>query len=525
MLEALLAMLLAALAAVGTQRAMLRSNAVAFATIQADVLDTARRGINFYIFENYIALQNGQPVSKNAVTLAPGTAEGQSMRPTAADLRAMEYLPAGFPDVAVMNQGRYQFQLVRNPLGCAGPFCEINGHLWIDRPLLAQGSATEPDGVSVSTIMLRVGGTSMASLLTAPGVLTGAGNSFTLPNPVPGAPAGVVGVRVGFAAAVEGAYVRVNDTRDPNLRGPLTVQGPVVLSSTLATGTTTISGDLTVNGRTTSRDGVDAGTATGGGGCFRSSLGSDGRLVMRRADCTTAIELNADASRIAANDAAARPRVVLDGVAGSVTLSDPTDPANSLRARIDGTSGRATVRRTQMSDTATAGADCSSALEGDIVLDAEATGGTVVCRSGFWRRSGLPPAADGQPCTGHRLGQDTAGTAFLCRDGQWASLTQRITRSVVMARYLVGDDQFVPHPTCPAGAVPAIVLTPVETAVDNTGDPARNRYAAFAVDDSGGWAMRIRLYDAAGGTGYTRSFSGQAYGLRAIAQTFCDFAR
>lgn len=549
MMEAMLALVLMALAAVATQRAYIRSNTVAFANVQGDALETARRAINFYIFENYITLQNDLPVTKNSVTLAHGTSEGQSRRPTIANLRDMGYLPATFGATAILNQGTYRYELVKTPAGCAGAACAIDGRVWIDQPFRAPGSPTNPDGLTVSTIMLRIGGNSAGSFLTAPGVLTGAGGSFTLPNPVPGAPAGVVGVRVGFNAEVEAAYVRIGDIRDPNLAGNLTVAGQTTLNSDLTVnGDATVNGDSTFNGTVTAtgritsqadvvgQTGVNAGT--GAGGCFRSSIGSDGRIVARRANCTDAVTLDPNNSRVTVTDGASAPRVVLDGQAGQVAVNNATgisqvrlDSAGTLEAMnsggtatatLNGETGRATLQRTQLTTTATAGSSCAGALEGDVVLDADSTFGTVVCRSGVWRRPGLPTASAGGACSNGALGQDNNGVAYICRANQWTNLSDRVTRSVLMARYLVGDGTVVPHPACGATGVPAVLLTPVDTMAETTGTPVRNRYAGIAVAGTGAWTVRIRLYDSTG-TGYTSSFNGAAYGMRSIAQTFCDY--
>lgn len=543
LLEATLALVLTALATIAAVRAMVRTQTIDFATVQADVLVTAQRGLNRYIFDNYITLQNDQAVTVNGVTLADGAADGQTRRPTTANLQNMGYLPNGFLANAVLNTGAYRFSITKSPGGCVGAACAIDGLLWIDQPVYARGS-TEPDGVSLGAMQMRIGGNSAASDLTNPAILQGTGGGFTLANPVAGNPAGVIGVRVGFNAEVEAAYVRVGDNRDPNLAGPLTVAGLVTANGGLAvsnnaniTGTLSVTSSISALGSITTSDQIGASNVPG---CRRSSLESDGRIVVRRADCGIAGQLDSSGA-LTLNDAANVSRVQLDGSTGTVTSRNAAGQIQvqldatqgRLRAydatgvtetvAINGTNGRVTSQRTQLTTSASAGGSCAAALEGDMVLDAETTGAMVVCRSGIWRRPGLQPGVSGAACTPNgSIGQTTAGLALICRSGTWTSLSDRVARSIVQARYLVTEGTAITHPACPSGSVPSVILTPVETATDQTGSPGRNRYAAYAEGGVGQWVARIRLYDATG-TGFTSSFAGTSYGLRAIAQTSCDF--
>lgn len=544
LLEVTLALIISALATFAAVRAVLHSQTIDFANVQADVLVIAQRAINSYIFQNYIVLQNDGAVNVNAVTLAHGTSDGQSRRPTVANLRAMGYLPTTYSSTAVLNGGTYRFEITKTPAGCVGAACAIDGLVWIDAPIRARGT-TEPDGVTVAAIQMRIGGNSAASDLTNPAVLLGTGGGFNVPNPVTGNPAGVVGIRVGFNAEVEAAYVRIGDTRDPNLAGPLTVAGLTTINNRLQvsngasiTGTLTVTSSISAGGSITGVNQVGVTDAVGN--CVRSSLESDGRVVVRRADCSTAGVMDATGA-LQLNDASGVGRIRADAPSGTLAIRGPTgltqvqlDSTNgqvsawnaagtASTVSMNGTEGRMTAQRSQLTASATAGTSCATALEGDLVLDADANGGTVTCRSGIWRRSGLQAAVGNAACpqTGS-LGQDTAGVAYICRAGLWASLTDRVSRSILMARYLVTEGTSIPHPTCASGAVPSVLLTPVETAVDQTGAPTRNRFAAFAEGGVGSWVARIRLYDTSG-TGYTTSFAGTSYGLRAIAQTSCDF--
>ena len=83
----------------------------------------------------------------------------------------------------------------------------------------------DSDGAVIGPILARIGADSGVSLPMDPAHIQGFGNTWSLDNPVPGQPAGVVAVRVGTASSGFGQFVRIGDTRDPSLQGNLTVAG------------------------------------------------------------------------------------------------------------------------------------------------------------------------------------------------------------------------------------------------------------------------------------------------------------
>ncbi len=89
MLEMSLSLLLGLMAAVlafwSTHRAELATQAM----MQADNLSSVAKAAETLVLEHYDAYQAGLPVTRNGVTLPFGTAPGQALTPTLANLRAM----------------------------------------------------------------------------------------------------------------------------------------------------------------------------------------------------------------------------------------------------------------------------------------------------------------------------------------------------------------------------------------------------------------------------------------------------
>lgn len=185
-----------------------------------------------YSSEFFSQLQSGAAVTKNSVTLSSGNGAGQTYAPTIADLKALGYLNANFSEQSTYSNGStppglYRFRLARVPAGCelvAVTTCDIEGFVYPDQPITIQGS-TDPDGPSIAALMEPLLGDGGFSLNVNSAVVTGVGGGWKTPNPIAGNPAGTVVARFGYGSSGLSNFVRMNDTRDPNLQGNLTVLG------------------------------------------------------------------------------------------------------------------------------------------------------------------------------------------------------------------------------------------------------------------------------------------------------------
>jgi hypothetical protein len=240
---------------------------------EASVLEVLKTAVNQAIFDNLVEMQQGQPM-RPAGTLSSAAAGGVQVAPTVLagnqaqwqpsvqELRALGYLPASFNASSVAaNGGQYRIQIRREPAGCEtlansfnGSSCKLEGMLVLDQPITDRNSpGNQMDAVVVGTILKKLGADGGASLHPSlmavvdqdavtgtitdrRGFIAGFNSMWFQANPVPGSPAGVVGVKVGGDSQGFAQFVRINDTRDINFRGALTVVGVLNAASGVQVG-------------------------------------------------------------------------------------------------------------------------------------------------------------------------------------------------------------------------------------------------------------------------------------------------
>ena len=513
MLEVSLALIITAFAVAGTIKASIQTQKLELAGIQGDGLSIARGAGEAYSQENYTLLQKGSPVSKNGITLNPGTALGQSYRPTVANLLAMGYLPTGFSvDGSFSNgqaPGTYQFKLDRTPAGCElitnGASCDVGGLVYLDKPIVAAGS-TEPDGPAMSAIASKIGGNAGFTMLPQPSQLSGMGGAWTAANPLAGNPAGVVAARFGFGSSGLNNFVRLNDTRDPNLQG-----------------------DLSVAGTITGRD--DVGTSDGVTACLRAALQTDGQIVAKATNCLVRGYIDPNTATIGVTNAAGATSAAMDGNTGTITASGsvsgkllnastlalPGD-ACALENDIANTGPmasaagllvcRGNVWRNPAMVTSTPGSICS--INGGIAVNS-ANQETLLCQSGRYVSLNqlIKTAVAGDPCpTDTAMAQTTSGAALICQSGTWTNIVDRMGKFAFQAATMVtvsttSQGAWVAAPTCYANGVPKIYLIPKSE--EQIG------YINHFATGSGPWNV------------YVQDGEGNAVKGIMIAQTYCYY--
>lgn len=406
-----------------------------------------------FLFQHWYEYANGLDV--------PAAAD--DLRPTIEELvvNGKRLLPS-FPTTLPTRQSVEIFITRTN---CPGEDCLVTALTCTSTPVTMGRSDVRFDLASI--MMTSQHGIGGQSRFSDPSHIVGP--ALNVDNPY-GDVAGIVCASARVDTALMMQFVRMGDTRNPYLRGDLTVKG-----------------DVSAGG--------DSGT------CARAILGADGSIRSRRDDCTDAVVVQPEQARVSAFDASGSARVLVDGDQGRVS-------ANFVRP----------------TTAVAANTNCSGSLEGDVGVDADVRFGLVVCRAGTWRRVGLEPAASGAPCsTDGAIGQDANGVAFVCRGGTWQSVTGRLPRSVPHQRYLVGNGTSVPIPTdCPANSVPAILIRSIDGVMDNTSSPSRNRFAHYAQKSGNNWIVRLLVFDPSGNS-YSSAANGTPYDMRAIAEVNCDF--
>lgn len=531
--SALLALVIGSIVTMGQIQGRQADAQLRVGGLQGDLLNLIKSAGNDYAMENYPALQSNLPVTKNGFTLAPGAAVGQAMSPRVQDLVNMGYLSPGTTDQATISTGGiYRFQFRREPLACVTTACNIPGTLFIDQPVLVAGTG-EMNGVAVGAVMEKVGGDVLVSLNTNPALLT-ALNGANVANPVAGSPPGVVGARVGFGASGFGRFLVMNDPRDPNFQGDLTVAGTVTAGT--VTAPVIISGSI--------------GAGTGIGGCRLGEIMASGEIVSRSAACVRRAWMDGANGQIGVADAAGATRALLDGNTGDISSRDATGTVragftfqagqsvafadnvrnnlNTAGLRADGTvfgeslgnnAATAGIRADgtvfgnlgdfntiRINNTAVVGAACA---DPNTAVWGTVSGVPVLlkCEGGAWTSAtGVRVSTAGTACaTPNQQGVTSTGVGLICQGGAWMSMVDRMGRFVTAATTSVNHGTIVPKPACGSGGLARIYAIP--QSIDSS-----SLYANFLATDNGAtWTARIT------------NNTGAALLGSAIAQTGCFY--
>lgn len=578
MLEVSLALIILAAATYGTIREQARSQQVSAAYLQADALKAYRDAADAYVQENYTALQFQQNVTVNGVTLVNGGAAGQTRSPRVQDLIAMGYLRQGFTDQALITAtGGYASVITLAPTGCVGAACTVTGLAYLTQPIQVPGTTNE-NALVTGAMMSRLGGIAGSTDPANNAQVVGAGGTFTAPNPVAGSPRGVVVAAFGDQWGGERPFVRIQDARDPDLQGNLTVAGGV---------------------RST---GGAVGAGNGATGCSRAELQAGGAVVSRTNDCVDRATMDADATaggrvrlRNAANQETIRAegrngvvalgdgatdtitlngqsrtvsvgaggqRVVLDGATGrigsygqdpnalptgwgggvstwdvvargSVGVWDGTrvrasmnnagviaanDSTGSSTVVLDGSSGRAEART--LVPTASAGMNTACTDLGAIVQRADAAGALLTCQntgSGLrWVPATLRVAAANGACSiSGENAVSAAGQSLICRAGRWTATNDLLGRFILMQTVGVGNGTVVAKPTCPlGGAAQQLVILTGQSDVNGYSSTTGELLNVNMYADDGGGSWTVRILNS----------DGSSNSRRAIAHLYCYYA-
>ena len=491
-----IAMVLAVLAAGRLMQEV--DDAAAHAT--GTYLLAVKGALDGYLVQHYDALASGQDIPGVAAPLAP----------TLSELRAAGMLQASFPDRTPFNQD-VAIRIERSG-ACPGAGCRMDALVHTTTPLRPPGAAEANDQLLAQVVMAS-GGFGGAAYSRQPSVVRGA--TFTVANPL-GATAGTVGALASLDTTLFQQFVRMRDTRNPDLRGGLDVQGAVRLHDTLTlrgaagdcisasnTGVMTIqcSGLLqTKTGLFQADNGavvrIDPATGVIASQRVMGALGlvTDRGSVFDAADPQPAIRVAAGQMVVATGD----------GVALTVSGRDLVGHAGVSAARLG-------VREVAVANT-----PCAPLMSPEAGANAEfartAAGGLLVCVGGAWRELAAI-ASNGTACTpnGAFATDADTGTGLVCRLGVWMRADDLLSSYVMTGSQVVGSGDLVQKPTCgrlgTASGVPLIYLLPQ---IESSKGASFTRKALDA-----GTAWQVQLLD----------FDGTALGgqAKAIAQVYCKY--
>ena len=209
-----------------------------------------KRGLDNMLRQHFDSLAEGVPaLDANGLPLY-----ADLLAPRLAELKAHGHLPVAFPETGALGGG-VAIRILRDAR-CPGAGCRLDALAYGAGPvLLADGSA--PDLMRIGAAIEAAGGyggTATAARLR--------GANFDFPNPpMPAMPAlapGTLAVWAGLGTADYDLYVRRHDTRNPQLRGDLSVAGAMSAAGRLHTDEYLSLGGVAVAGAACpGRDGAD----------------------------------------------------------------------------------------------------------------------------------------------------------------------------------------------------------------------------------------------------------------------------
>jgi prepilin-type N-terminal cleavage/methylation domain-containing protein len=369
------------------------------------------QAVERHVFLNFLDLEAGNPVA--------GTAN--PLKPTIPELIGLNRLRVGFP------AGMPTRQVVRIDItrtGCPGAGCQITSTICTTTPITLGGAITRFD---LATAMLEEQNGSGGQARYGDGANI-RGAALNVPNPV----GNVEGIVCGSSFVDVGmfdVFVRIGDTRDPLLAGPLTVAGATTLN-----GPTSVNNTLNVTGAATLQNNLTVNGSAQIGPCINLAGGPQGRAAFgckNPADLPAgytggvrSVDVVANGNLLASDNPA-----LFTGANGNYALVTANNGAGVAEIR---TSGRAAADRLTPVGQFAAGAACAVADEGSI---ARLLGGPglVSCTVGFWRVFTFQAAAN-DPCSPDgATARDASGVTLVCVSGFFVSLDKYFRTGTVNA--------------------------------------------------------------------------------------------
>ncbi|GAA0523365.1 type II secretion system protein [Pigmentiphaga daeguensis] len=453
-----------------------------------------------YLVRHYDALAGGAPVAGVA----------QAFAPTLAELREAGLLQRGFPDRTPFNQA-VAIRVERSG-SCPGTGCRVDALVHTATPLRAPG-ASEPDPGILAQVVMATAGYGAAAYPDQPALMRGA--THVLPNPL-GATAGVVGALASLDTTLFQQFVRMRDSRNPDLQGSLDVRGGVRLHDSLALRgtagdclTATNTGVLTVQ---------CAGVLQTKTGLFRADNGSIVQIdpvsgIVASQRVRAAAGLSTDRGSIF--DAAdAQPTLRVN--TGQMIVATGAGLALSVVGRdLVGHAG-VSVDRLGVREVAAANTPCLSRISTEAGANAEfartSAGGLLVCAGGTWRELAAM-ASTGTACApnGAFATDSASGTGLVCRLGVWMRADDLLSSYVMAGSQIVASGDTVQKPAC--GRLGTAAGTPLIYLLPQIESSKASSFTRKAVDAGTGWQVQLLDYD---GT----VLGGPA---KAIAQVYCKY--
>ncbi len=310
--------------------------------------------------QQYLTTYYSQLVQPGGGTIA-GVAN--PLTPTVAELFAVGTLKGAWSGTA-FNGGTYRIQIQQFPAGCVAPNCNLDGLVWIDRPIVDNNNRVDFPRLGLAVQTIKSDGA--MSTAASPTTLVGMGGKWNSTNPVGNQP-GILAVRFGYNSASFAQFYR----RD----------GSLPMTADVAANGYNINNAKTVNAQQVS---LPAGNSLKIGS---TALYGDGQNVAMRA-----------------------------APGGSAYAQDVNGNYVALNAGTVNANGNANVSGTTSTTQLNAGN--SNIWGSETVYGNHTVNGAITARGMVY----LPAMAwAGSSCPGNGVTTDPTGNILQCQGGVWAS--------------------------------------------------------------------------------------------------------
>lgn len=248
----------------------------ALATGTGQYMSNVASAVNTYVFDNMTVLAaspNG-PTTINAGSVSATVAS--PLHPTVQDLINLKLLPIGFSDTSPLG---LSFRVDLVPTNCSAGLtnCTIPGRMYSTTAYRDASGNIRTD--QMATVVAAAGVDSGVSYAESPAVITGMAASWSAPNPLSGADAGVLMMRVGntslLAQSMNQFYKRDGSL---NLTGPMDANNQAMnaVGNLQSNGAVSANGTVTGGALRSNGDASVAGNASANGvyGNYVQSNGS-----------------------------------------------------------------------------------------------------------------------------------------------------------------------------------------------------------------------------------------------------------
>lgn len=242
-------------------------------------MQNVAQAVNTYVFDNMTVLA-ASPTTPTNITAGSVTATvANPLHPTIQDLINLKLLPIGFSEASPLG---IAFKVDLVPTNCAGGLtnCTIPGQMYSTTGYRDASGNIRTDLMAAA--VQRAGVDGGASYAENPALITGMAATWSAANPLPGAPAGVLMMRVGntslLAQSMNQFYKRDGSL---NLTGPMDANNQAMnrVGNFQSNGSVSAAGNVGASGSVSAAGNVSAGANVSGNAIYGNYVQSNGSVL------------------------------------------------------------------------------------------------------------------------------------------------------------------------------------------------------------------------------------------------------